>query len=158
MKRKKYKYLNELKANNSTDKIRYDILDIIKKYECEIYTIILNKSTLNNDLKDKKTKVYNYLTNLILAECDLNGKNVHFIIDKRVKKKIVREDFNNYIINRHQDVKFTISHFDSCNSNGLQLVDFASWSIFRYYEYEDEKFLNYLTEKITHKKVLFSQK
>ena len=158
MKKKKYKNLNEIKANNSDEKIRFDILDILVENDVEIYTIILNKEKLNDNLKDKKTKVYNYLTNLIVAECNLNGKSVHFIIDKRVKKKIIREDFNDYIIRNHPNVKFNISHFDSCNSNGLQLVDFASWSIFRYYEFGDNRFFNHINSKITLKKELFNQK
>lgn len=155
MKKKKYKKINELKANNSDDRVRIDILNIINESNCEIYTIILEKSKLYENLKDKKTKVYNYLTSLIIAECKLNGKNVHFIIDKRVKKKIIREDFDEYILQNHPEVNFHISHFDSCNSNGLQLVDFTSWSIFRYYEYKDDRFFNCIRNNITHKKELF---
>jgi hypothetical protein len=158
IRKKKYKNLKEIKANNSDDNIRFDILDIILKSDSEIYTIILNKQKLYDNLKDKKTKVYNYLTNLIIAECNLNGKSVHFIIDKRVKKKIVREDFNDYIKRNHPHVKFNISHYDSCNSNGLQLVDFACWSIFRFYEFGDDKFFNYINNKITLKKELFNKK
>ena len=158
MKKKKYKNLNEIKANNSDDAIRFEVLDIIVENNVEIYTIILNKEKLSYDLNDKKTKVYNYLTNLIVAECNLSGKSVHFIIDKRVKKKIIREDFNDYITKNHSDVKFNISHYDSCNSNGLQLVDFISWSIFRYYEFGDDRFFNHINSKITLKKEFFNKK
>ena len=155
MKKKKFKKLQELKANNSSDKIRFEVLDIIKEHDAEIFTIILDKNKLYSKLKYKKTKVYNYLTSLIIAECNLNGKSVHFIIDKRVKKKIIREDFDEYIRTKHPKVNFNISHYDSCSSNGLQLVDFACWSVFRNYEYQDTKFLNYIQEKITLRKELF---
>jgi hypothetical protein len=160
LRKKKYKKLKELKANNSDDKIRFNVLDIINENNIEIYTIILNKEKLLDNLKEKKTKVYNYLTNLILTECDdLNGKSVHFIIDKRVKKKIIRDDLDNYIKKEHPEIRFNISHYDSSNSNGLQLVDFVSWSIFRYYEFNDDRFYYYIREKITfQKKFLFDRK
>ena len=152
MRSKKYKKLHELKANNSNDKVRFDVLDIIVTSNVEIYTIILNKKITYDYLKSQKEKLYNYLTRLILDECDLNGRSVHFIIDKRAKKKMIRDDFDKYIKQKNSKVKLNISHFDSGNSHGLQLVDFISWSIFKNYESRDSRFIDFFYNKITYKK------
>lgn len=158
MKKKKYKLKNEIKAYNSQKKVRFDILNIIKESNIEIYTIILNKSNFYNRRYDKKIKIYDYLVSLILAECNLTGKFVHLIIDKRVKNKIIRDEFDNYIKVYNNKINLTISHLDSYSSNGLQLVDFISWSIFRNYEFNDNVYLSYLKEKITLKKELYFDK
>ena len=151
--KKKYKRLSEVKASKANDEIRFQILDIVLENDVEIYSIILNKEKTGDILK-YGTKVYNYLTSLIIAECNLNKKKVYFVIDKRVKKKIIREDFDNYIKKNHPKIKFRISHLDSSKSNGLQLVDFISWSIFRHYEFKDHWFFNHINSKITLKKEL----
>lgn len=48
-----------------------------------------------------------------------------------------------------------IRHKKLKTDEGLQAVDFISWSIFRNYEWKDSKFYDLIKEKITIKKELF---
>ena len=152
IRKKKFQKLNEIKANNSDDEVRFQVLNIINSSEVEIYAIIVNKITFYNKSYNKKFKLYNYLTNIIIAESNLNGKKVHLIIDKRIQNKTLLEEFNNQIKSKNSKINLEISHYDSYSLNGLQLVDFISWSIFRYYEYKDNRFVDYIKSKIILKK------
>lgn len=48
-----------------------------------------------------------------------------------------------------------ISHFDSHNEEGLQAVDFISWSIFRKYEMNDNFYYSIIQNKIETERRLF---
>jgi len=92
--KKKIKKYPELKGNNSSDKIRVEILQRFAKTNSEIFVIILEKTKVYEYLKDKKNKLYNYLSNLILNECSFDNPSICLVVDKSKTNRSLREDFN----------------------------------------------------------------
>ena len=159
--KKKIKKYPELKGNNSSDKIRIEVLQRFIKTNSEIFVIILEKSKVYEYLKEKKDKLYNYLSNLILNEGSFDTSSVCLIVDKSKTSRSLREDFDNYIRKRlyekNNTYKLSIKHENSQNESCLQVLDFISWAIFRSYEYNDNRFLNIIKDKIVIKKEIFQK-
>jgi hypothetical protein len=157
-KRKKYP---ELKGNNSTDKVRMDVLKRFIETNSEIFFIVLEKSKVYEYLRRKKNKLYNYLSNLILNECSLDENNVSLVVDKSKANRSLREDFDNYVRkNITQDnngCNIKIKHENSQKEGCLQVLDFISWAIFRNYEFSDYRFMEIIKDKIVIKKELFEK-
>lgn len=154
------KELPEIKANNSDETVRKRFLRDLAKEEIEIHCIILDKNKVYDYLKKEKEKLYNYVSGIILTESTIRNKNINIIVDKKTSRKVIIEDFNQYIVRKVEErhlfhTRVKISHYDSKNSPGLQAVDFASWSIFRKYEWNDDRYYNLIREKITTEKKLF---
>jgi len=157
--KKKIKKYPELKGNNSPDKVRFEILQKFVKTNSEVFVIIIDKSKVYEYLKGKKDKLYNYLANLILNECSLDGKELCLIVDKSKSNRSLREDFDNYVrknLNEKNHLsKLIIKHENSQNESCLQVLDFISWAIFRNYEHNDSRFIEIIKDKIVIKKELF---
>jgi len=159
--KKKMKKYPELKGNNSTDKIREEVLKRFAKTQAEIFVIILEKSKVYEYLKNKKDKLYNYLSNLILNECSLEDSHICLVVDKSKTNRSLREDFDNYIRNnlsqKNNNCNLIIKHENSQKEGCLQVLDFISWSIFRNYEHKDSSFMNIIKNKIVIKKEVFEK-
>ena len=159
--KKKMKKYPELKGNNSTDKIREEVLRRFAKTQAEIFVIILEKSKVYEYLKNKKDKLYNYLSNLILNECSLEESHICLVVDKSKTNRSLREDFDNYIRNnlsqKNNNCNLIIKHENSQKEGCLQVLDFISWSIFRNYEHKDSSFMNIIKDKIVIKKEVFEK-
>ncbi len=159
--KKKMKKHPEFKGNNSTDKIRTSVLQRFEKTKSEIFVIILEKSKVYEYLKDKKNKLYNYISNLIINECSLEDNYVNLVVDKSKTNRSLREDFDNYIrknINQKNDnCNLKIIHENSQKEECLQVLDFISWSIFRNYEHNDSRFMEIIKNKIVIKKEVFEK-
>jgi len=159
--KKKMKRYPELKGNNSSDKIRTDVLQRFIKTNSEIFVIILEKSKVYEYLKEKKDKLYNYLSNLIINECSFDTPSVCLIVDKSKTNRSLREDFDSYIrrnLNKkNNNCNLIIKHENSQKDGCLQVLDFVSWAIFRNYEHQDSKFFNIIKDKITIKKEVFEK-
>ncbi|MFA6022735.1 MAG: DUF3800 domain-containing protein [Candidatus Pacearchaeota archaeon] len=157
--KKKIKKYPEIKGNNSSDKIRKEVLERFVKTNSEVFAIILDKSKVYEYLKGKKDKLYNYISNLILTECSLEDNSICLVVDKSKTNRSLREDFDNYIrrnLNeKNQSCKLLIKHENSQSEGCLQVLDFISWSIFRNYEYKDPRFMNIIKDKIVTKKEIF---
>ena len=159
--KKKLKRYPELKGNNSTDKIRKEVLERFVKTNSEIFAIILEKSKVYEYLKNKKNKLYNYISTLILNECSFDDSSVCLIVDKSKSNRSLREDFDNYIRKKlnekNQVCKLSIKHENSQNEAVLQVLDFISWAVFRNYEYQDSRFIEIIKDKIVIKKEIFQK-
>jgi len=157
--KKKIKKYPEIKGNNSSDKIRKEVLERFMKTNSEIFVIILDKSKVYEYLKEKKHKLYNYLSNLIINECSLENSSICLIVDKSKSNRSLREDFDNYIrknLNeKNQLCALSIKHENSQNESCLQVLDFISWAIFRNYEHKDASFMNIIKDKIVTRKEVF---
>jgi len=151
--KKELKKSNEIKWNNSTDYIKKKIFERIEKIDFEIFTIILDKSKVYDYLKEKKHKLYNYLSNLIIAECSIDGK-FELIVDRSKNKRSLRDDFDNYIRNnlKRECSNLIIKHEDSKSKGGLQILDFVSGAIFNKYEFNNLEYYNKIKNRITTEK------
>ena len=151
--KKKLKKTPEIKWNNSNERIKQMVFKRLSKIDFEIFTIILDKSKVYDYLKNKKHKLYNYLSNLIINECSVDGK-FDLIVDRSKNKRSLRDDFNDYI--RYKLVgkcpNLSISHEDSKSNGALQVLDFISGAIFNKYEFEVLDYYNTIKNKITTEK------
>lgn len=159
--KKKHMKIPELKANNSSPEIRRRFLRDIVKHDFEIHCIILPKEKVYDYLKTKKHRLYNYIIGCVLPGAVAFLRSIEIIVDKRSNKRVLREDFDDYIKMKIEERFFfrkpqvKISHYDSENDAGLQAVDFISWSIFRKYERDDTEYYDIIKSKIKWEKVLF---
>ncbi len=151
--KKKLKQSPEIKWNNSNEDIKKNVFQRLEKINFEIFTIILDKSKVYDYLKEKKHKLYNYLSQLIIAECSTEDK-FEIIVDRSKNKRSLRDDFNNYIRNHliNKCSNLEIKHEDSKSNGGLQVLDFISGAIFNKYEFNNLDYYNKITEKITTEK------
>ncbi len=112
--------------------------------------------------KDKKNKLYNYISNLIINECSFDNPFVCLIVDKSKPNRSLREDFDNYIRRKLSEKnnlgKLTIKHENSQNEGCLQVLDFISWAIFRNYEHKDSHFIDIIKDRIVIKKEIFQKR
>ena len=150
--KKSLKQSPELKWNNSNHEIRQKILIKLSSIKSEIFTIIIDKSKIYDRLKEKKHKLYNYISNLIINECSIEGKFC-LIVDRSKNKRSLRDDFDNYIRFRlKENSNIVISHEDSKSNGALQVLDFVSGAIFHKYEFENEDYYNLIRGKIVTEK------
>ena len=159
--KKKMKRYPELKGNNSSEKIRIEVLQRFGKTNSEIFVIILDKSKVYEYLRDKKNKLYNYISNLILNECSFDSPSVYLIVDKSKSNRSLRENFDNYVRNKlnrkSQLCNLKIRHENSQNEACLQVLDFVSWAIFRNYEFQESRFMDIIKDKIVIRKEIFQK-
>jgi len=151
--KKKLKESPEIKWNNSSDWIKDKVFEKLKNIKFEIFTIILDKSKVYNYLRGEKHRLYNYLTQLIITECSMDGKT-KLVVDRSKNKRSLRDDFDQYIRGKVKDrcEDMEISHEDSKNNGVLQTLDFVSGAIFNKYGFEKKEYYDKIKEKITTEK------
>ncbi len=156
--KKKLRDITELKGNNSSDIIRRAVLQKLMKCDCEIHIITLDKEKVYNYLFEHKDKLYNFVAGILFDHLqDSTNHFLNVIIDKKDKKSILREDFNNYIKHKARwNVQIDIVHMESETNKGLQMVDFVAWSVHRKYNHQDDSFYKIIEPKITSIKNMFS--
>jgi hypothetical protein len=155
-KRKKSRYVTEIKGVNTTLRIKKYFFRNIKNSEWGIYTLALNKARVEPQLRTKigKKKLYNFLSRFLLEKLKLSdvASNVELVVDRSKNKEEVW-DFNQYLINQLEallplNTALNISHLTSVESAGLQAVDLFSWGIFRKYEYNNTEWYDIYRSKI----------
>ena len=111
----------------------------------KIYTVILNKQRVNDNLRlsGTKKKLYNFLARFILEKIDLrHASPAVTLVTDRCKDQVEIRDFNQYVANQLEallplNVPLNIYHEFSHENTGLQAVDLFCWGIFRKYEIRD---------------------
>lgn len=162
--KKKHKRLGELHASREKDIIRKRILKQLNELNnLKVFCVILNKKKVYVDLQNQKNYLYNFTANILLDRLHnnvaLNRKeSIHLFIDRKDTKKILRENFINYLTgsmkNRH-DGTFNVELHSSHENKSLQAVDFISWAIFRKYECGDYEYYEIIKSKIADERLLF---
>jgi len=163
--KKKYKRrFGILHAVKEKPIIRQRLLKRLSEKDCTIMTIYLNKKRVYTNLQNEKQVLYNYVANILLDRIYTKkllplAKNVLLVASRRETNKFLNRNFKNYlnnqILNRHKvNVKVLIK--TPYEEKSLQAVDFASWAIFRKYEYGDDIYYNLIKNKIVEENPLFS--
>ncbi len=151
---KRSRIAEELKGTGNTLEVKRYFYEQVQDIDFKLYTIILNKRRVFENLADHKTRVYNYVSRILLEKIPLDQAmvKVDLIID-RSKGKPEILDFNSYIRSQleariHPTVPLYISHYDSREHGGLQAVDMFSYGIFEGYEKKRWAWFNVFEEKI----------
>jgi len=142
---------------------RQRLLKRLNEKGCVITTIYLNKRKVYTQLQNEKQVFYNYVTNILLdriySKRIIPVKNeIKLVASKRETNKFLNKNFENYLSkqvkNRHRiNIKIYIK--TPFQEKALQAVDFASWAIFRKYEYRDDSYYNIIKNKIVEENPLF---
>lgn len=146
-----------LHCNKEKEGVKFKLLQLLQDQQTTSIIIIkLNKKRIFTRLNDEKQALYNYVCNILLDR--LINKNillpedsVTFVASRRETNKFMNEQFKNYIEKNMLDshnlpIKIEIKTPQSCK--GLQVVDFVSWSVFRYYEHQDSRYYDMIKKLI----------
>ncbi len=162
--REKYKRkFGVLHAAKEKPITRKRLLKRLSESECTIMTIYLNKSKVYTNLQDEKQVLYNYVVNILLDRIYTKKivpiKNkIFFVASRRETNKFLNDNFKNYLNNKVKDNhrgKLEIDIKAPFEEKSLQAVDFASWAIFRKYEYGDDSYYNLIENKIVEENPLY---
>ena len=157
------KKINSLHATKEKPTTRRRLLTKLSEKDCNIMIIYLNKDKVYSKLQNEKTVLYNYVTNILLDRVfsktliDINS-DIKLIASRRETNKFLNENFKKYleqqVFNNHNK-KITINIVAPHSEKLLQAVDFASWAVYRKYEYNDDLYYNYIKNIIIEEKGLF---
>ena len=150
--------LHANKINDRTRKLLLSKLATIE--EISILVIRLNKRKVYTHLRDEKTVLYNYVTNILIDRTltRFKPKKVKLIASRRETNKFLNQNFKSYLENQNNgrvaiDVSIKTPSAEKC----LQAVDFASWAVFKHYEHNDKTFYNLIDSIIKEDNPLFGQ-
>ncbi|MBI5452223.1 DUF3800 domain-containing protein [Candidatus Gottesmanbacteria bacterium] len=143
---------------------RVKLLTLLAQSKCFIMAIYLNKSKVYTNLRDEKHILYNYVANILLDRIAtrkfLNtNTNVVLIAAKRETNKFLNANFKNYLqaqLNSRHKLIMKIEIKTPSEEKALQVVDFASWAIFRKYEQGDGYYYDLIKKIIIEERGLFS--
>ncbi|MBQ8630101.1 MAG: DUF3800 domain-containing protein [Alphaproteobacteria bacterium] len=146
-----------LHCNKEKEGVRLKLLKLLQDQQTiSIIIIKLNKKRIYTRLNNEKQALYNYVCNILLDR--LINKNilppeeaVTFIASRRETNKFMNEQFKNYIkenIQSNHNLPIKVDVKTPQSSKGLQVVDFISWSVFRYYEYQDNCYYDMIKKLI----------
>ena len=142
---------------------RIKVLEKLSKMPVSVMSICLNKSNVYTSLHDEMHVLYNYVTNILLDRIfkkkllPLDGK-INLIASQRETNKFLNSNFKTYLEsqakNKHCiDVEVSVKPFFFDKS--LQIVDFVSWSLFRYREIGDNYYRKVIESVIVEEDDLF---
>ncbi len=154
---------NALHAYKETPTIRTQILGSLSKMPVSIMSICLNKKNVYTSLQDEMHLLYNYVTNILLDRiCKKKilplDKKIHLIASQRETNKFLNKNFKGYLEkqakNKHS-INIEVEIMPFFNNKCLQVVDFVSWSLFRYREYGDNFYRNLIKNILIEENDLF---
>lgn len=109
--------------------------------------------------------LYNYVTNILLDSIfsrkllqASTSDPVEIIASRKETNKFLNQNFKSYLqsqLAENHKVNVTISIKTPAEEKALQAVDFASWAIFRKYEYKDDTYYNIIRNNIIEENPLF---
>ncbi|MBI2676651.1 MAG: DUF3800 domain-containing protein [Candidatus Yanofskybacteria bacterium] len=161
--RKKFKKVGVLHAYKEASITRQRLLKDLAKTDCGILLVILNKKKVFTKLQDEKSVLYNYVTNILLERL-MNKKPIPIdkpiilIAAQRETNKFLNENFKSYLskqINNNHKISLKVEIATPAEEKSLQVVDFASWAIFRKYEFGDDSYYNLVKVRIIEEASLF---
>jgi hypothetical protein len=152
-----------LHANSDTPKTRTKVLTALSEKDVTILVIYLNKQKVYTRLRDEKHVLYNYVTNILIDRiCTKKlvpiDENIHLIASRRETNKFLNNNFQNYLENQistNHRLPITVEIDNPANEKCLQIVDFASWAIYRKREHNDEQYYNIIKKLIIEENPLF---
>ena len=150
----KRKQMLELKGFQTALSVKQYFYRQVSSIPFNIYTVILNKKKYVDELKENKSRVYNFTTHLVLKKMPLEQAQtkITLTVDRSKSKPEIRE-FDTYLFNQLESrippsVPFDIYHDYSHENKGLQAVDLFAWGIFRKYEFGNTEWYDLFKERI----------
>lgn len=148
--------IQELKGTGTSLEVKQYFYRHLLRDGWRLYTVVLNKSRVNDDLRRPhvKKKLYNFLARFILEKIDLaDAAPAVTLVTDRCKNREEIRDFNSYVANQLEallplNVPLNIYHERSHDNQGLQAVDLFCWGMFRKYETGDAEWYDVYRDAI----------
>ncbi|MBI2638663.1 DUF3800 domain-containing protein [Candidatus Peregrinibacteria bacterium] len=152
-----------LHAFKETQKVRTFILGHLSQIPVSVMAIRLNKTNVHTSLRDEMHILYNYVTNILIdrilkKKILPRDRKIHLIASQRETNKFLNVNFKAYLEkqakNKHEiniEVEITPFFKEKC----LQVIDFVSWSLFRYKERGDNFYRKQIDNLIIDENDLF---
>lgn len=162
---RRYKYKSdlsgatELKANSSSLALRRSMIEKLNEIEdaSAFHLILIKKRLHNDDLKEHKDKLYNYIAGILADSIIIDGDDIEVRIDKSKGKQFLRNDFNQYFekhLRKDSAIgTLRIYHSLSESFSGLQFADFLAWSVFQKYNRHNCEYTDLF--KFTNRYIIF---
>ncbi|MBI5236631.1 MAG: DUF3800 domain-containing protein [Deltaproteobacteria bacterium] len=151
-----------LHAYHEKSETRIRLLRCLAEKDASIVAIILNKRKVHIRLREGKAVLYNYVTNILLDRIFTRklipavGK-IELIAERRETNKFLNVNFKDYLekqVSNNHGVDLRVE-IRTPEEKSLQAVDFASWAIFRKYEYGDDYYYKTIKGIIIEENPLF---
>ncbi len=145
-----------LHCNQEDNKIRMGVYNQLVNRDIASFCLVLKKENVfNNDFKSKHL-LYNNLVKYLLKSLFTKrllsfDEKLVFYASKRETNKFLNQNFllelnNEFSQDSISGIEFRID--EAYKENGLQLVDFISWAIFKKYEDNELYFYEIIKSKI----------
>jgi len=153
-----------LHCRDEMPRTRMKLLSLLSEQDINIMAIRLNKTKVYANLQDEKPVLYNYVTNILLDRIFTRklvplDDTIHLIASRRETNKFLNQNFQNYLQRQaalnHSLTELQIRIVPPHEEKGLQVVDFASWAIFRHYEHWDSSYYDVIRKRVVEDKPLF---
>lgn len=127
--------------------------DVVGK-DCKIMSIVIDKTLLSNEVRLQKHIFYTTVVSVLLhrmAQRGLlsKGKTIALIASRRETNKFLNRQFKEYLqhkLKTEHEIELRVEIKNPSAEKCLQAVDMVSWSIFRKYEFADNKYYSLLSE------------
>ncbi len=155
--------VNVLHATHEKPITRQRLLKRLAEQDCALMVVYLNKSRVYTRLQDEKQVVYNYVTNILLDRIYSkrileHTEHIELVASQRETNKFLNQNFCDYlhrsVADKHAGT-LQVTIRTPTEEKCLQAVDFASWALFRKYEYGDESYYNLIKSKVVEENPLF---
>lgn len=141
--------------------INYFCRELGKK-RCRLATIIFDKTKIPFPLRKEKHALYTHVIAVLLARLlhrGLVSKNekIRLVVSKRETNKFLNRSFHEELrlcLQNDHAMNLTVAIKTPAEAKCLQAADIVSWSLFRKYEYGDEKYYVLLQPIITEEHAL----
>lgn len=151
-----------LHASEERPLTRRKLLKQLTEAEATIMAVVLNKKKVYTKLQSEKPVLYNYVTNILIDRL-MNKKffpkekSATIIAAKRETNRFLNENFKTYVrsqVKKKHSIDIDVVIKTPSEEKALQVVDFASWAIFRKLEHADSEYAKIIA-KITEESPLF---
>jgi hypothetical protein len=152
-----------LHCNSEQPKVRSKVLSRLSEKNISVLCIYLDKRKVYTQIQDEKPVLYNYVTNILLDRVftkkliALNSP-IELIASRRETNKFLNENFKGYLegqAKQKHGLQLQISIRQPSQEQGLQVVDFVCWAMFRKREHGDESYYNLIKSKVVEESSLF---
>ncbi len=124
-----------------------------------ISAVILEKERFANHLQLSPSRVYSFITHLVLKALPLDQATTRVILtlDKSMRSSAIQE-FNDHLVRQLESripplVPLSINHSLSHENKLLQAVDLFAWGFYRKYEEEDSEWYEVFQKKVVFERV-----
>lgn len=147
---------NELKANVANKEIKEIIINNICKKDVSVSYIVAQKKYIQDNLKDDKNCLYNFLLKILLQNYNKQFRNskVSLILDNKTIKVKSINSFKDYIniywnYEKKLNIYIKVEYKDSKakDAYNIQAADYIANAIFTRYEYNNSYYYNLLKHK-----------